>query len=50
MLEFLNEYSDAGLVPTLTDMKKSIDDFNGNKDPFDDVTMMGLKYFGKKQS
>ena len=49
MLEFLNEYSGADLVSTLTDMKEAIDKFNGNKDPFDDVTMMGLKYFGKKQ-
>ncbi len=47
MLDTLNEYSSIGLEKTLTDMKARIDKFNGNKDPFDDVTMMGLKYFGK---
>ena len=47
MIEFLNEYSGTGLIPTLTDMKERIDKFCGKNDPFDDVTMMGLKYFGK---
>ena len=46
MIDVLNDNIGNDLVTTLSVMKKEIDDFNGDKDPFDDVTMMGLKYFG----
>jgi serine phosphatase RsbU (regulator of sigma subunit) len=48
MLDTLNDDIGLDLVGTLTDMKNRIDKFNGDKDPFDDVTMMGLKYFGSE--
>ncbi len=46
MLEILNRDTDKDLVSMLADMKKEIDDFTGNMDPFDDVTMMALRYLG----
>ena len=48
MLEILNKTEGMDLITALTEMKKQIDDFTGAMDPFDDVTMMGLKYYGKK--
>ena len=47
MLEILNDYRSEGLVGLLTEMKKQIDEFTGEMDPFDDVTMMGIKYNGE---
>ncbi len=46
MLEILDRESDKDLITMLTNMKKEIDDFTGTMDPFDDVTMMALKYLG----
>lgn len=46
MLEVLNDHKEGDMVATLTDLKKEIDDFTGIMDPFDDVTMMGLRYNG----
>ena len=48
MLNILNSDTSVDLIGTLSEMKKEIDAFNGDKDPFDDVTMMGLKYYGSK--
>ena len=47
MLEILNSGKHANIVEMLTDMKKEIDRFTGEMDPFDDVTMMCMKYTKK---
>ena len=44
MLEILNSTADQDITDVLKGMKKQIDDFTGIMDPFDDVTMMCLKY------
>ena len=46
MLEILNRDTDKDLISMLKDMKQEIDDFTGKMDPFDDVTMMALRYLG----
>ena len=48
MLEILNDKTGDDLVTLLTDMKREIDDFTGEMDPFDDVTMMCINYTGTK--
>ena len=47
MLEILNSGKHANIVEMLTDMKNEIDKFTGEMDPFDDVTMMCMKYTKK---
>ena len=49
MLEILNKYRDESAKDILGRLKDKIDEFDGDSDPFDDVTMMCLKYFGKKK-
>ena len=46
MLEILNSHTDDDLATLLKEMKQQIDDFTGEMDPFDDVTMMCINYTG----
>ena len=48
MLEALNRNPDATAKEQLETVRKSIDDFVGEAPQFDDITMLGLNYFGKK--
>ena len=46
MLDSLNRNSSSGLKELLTAVKKDIDDFVGEAEQFDDVTMLCIDYFG----
>ena len=47
MLEALNKDKDAPAEQLLKNVKEAIDDFVGEAPQFDDITMLGFKYFGK---
>lgn len=46
MIEDLNKYTDAKIDELLINMKKEVDKFTGDAPQFDDITMLGLRYFG----
>ena len=46
MLDSLNRVKDKNVNEILPALKKDIDDFVGEASMFDDVTMLGFKYFG----
>ncbi|MCR5118658.1 MAG: PP2C family protein-serine/threonine phosphatase [Lachnospiraceae bacterium] len=46
MLQSLNRNKDADQKTILEEMKKDMDAFVGEADQFDDITMLGFKYFG----
>ena len=46
MLESLNRNKNADQKIILEEMKKDMDAFVGTADQFDDITMLGFKYFG----
>ena len=48
MLEALNKDPDASQEQILKTVKTSVDEFVGECDPFDDLTMLGFKYYGNK--
>ncbi|MBO6301902.1 MAG: PP2C family protein-serine/threonine phosphatase [Ruminiclostridium sp.] len=47
MLEVLNEDPESSSEDIIKRIRTAIDDFDAGSDPFDDVTIMCLKYFGK---
>ena len=47
MIAELNRNKELSPKELLTVMKKQVDDFTGEMDPFDDVTMLCVDYFGK---
>lgn len=47
MVEALNQNKDAKPQELLYEMKKAVDAFVGDAPQFDDITMMGLEFFGK---
>lgn len=47
MTDALNAEPDASPEKTLKNVKASVDSFAGKAPQFDDLTMMGFKYFGK---
>ena len=47
MLKKLNAVKDSPLSGILPALRKDIDDFAGSAEQFDDITMLGLTYFGK---
>ncbi|MBQ9419029.1 MAG: ATP-binding protein, partial [Synergistaceae bacterium] len=49
MLEALEKNSDLAVSEILVNMKKEVDDFTGDAPQFDDITMLGLKYYGSKK-
>ncbi|MBR4529135.1 MAG: serine/threonine-protein phosphatase [Lachnospiraceae bacterium] len=48
MLEALNADPEATPATLLKNVRESIDTFVGEADQFDDITMLGLKYFGRQ--
>ena len=48
MLEALNKVKDKDVKEILLFVKDEIDCFVGDEPSFDDITMLGFKYFGKK--
>ncbi len=46
MLHALNSNPDAAPDNLLENVKKSVDEFVGDAPQFDDLTMLGFKYFG----
>ncbi|MBQ7067860.1 MAG: SpoIIE family protein phosphatase, partial [Synergistaceae bacterium] len=46
MIEDLNKYTDSKIDELLINMKKEVDKFTGDAPQFDDITMLGLRYFG----
>ncbi len=46
MIKDLNKYTDAKIDELLINMKKEVDKFTGDAPQFDDITMLGLRYFG----
>ena len=46
MIEALNKNPDSNVVDLLKDMKSDVDSFTGDAPQFDDITMLGLQYFG----
>ena len=47
MIEVLDRNLESDACETINDMKKAIDDFAGNIDPFDDITMMSIIWNGQ---
>ena len=47
MIETLNKYKSKSTEELIKSLKSEIDTFRGEVDPFDDITMLGVKYFGK---
>ena len=47
MLDALNKNPNADPMTLLTNMKTSVDEFVGEASQFDDLTMLGLTYYGK---
>ncbi len=50
MLEALNSNPNATVKELLTSVKSSIDEFVGTAPQFDDITMLALNFFGKKEA
>jgi serine phosphatase RsbU (regulator of sigma subunit) len=48
-LSVLNKNKDVSMDRLLPRVKAEIDDFVGEADQFDDVTMLGFKYVGKQK-
>ena len=48
MLEVLNKNKDAQICDLLHEVKNAIDKFAGGAEQFDDITMLGLTYFGEE--
>ena len=49
MVETLNKLSKDDIKDILKNMKKDVDSFVGKAVQFDDLTMLGLEYYGKKK-
>ncbi len=49
MIEGLNGTVDMPVEDILKTMKKSVDDFTGDAPQFDDITMLSLKYYGRRE-
>lgn len=49
MLNALNRFKDAPMNGLLLAVKNDIDEFVGDADQFDDITMMGFKYLGPQR-
>ena len=50
MLEVLNEFRDAPMNGILLAVKSDIDEFVGNAKQFDDITMLGFRYYGPEDA
>ena len=50
LIAALNEAPDLTVYELLPKIKKRIDDFAGDAEQFDDITMLGLTYRGKGES
>ncbi|MBO4418852.1 MAG: SpoIIE family protein phosphatase [Oscillospiraceae bacterium] len=50
MLDALNEIPDAGPVQLLRQVRRRVDDFVGDAEQFDDLTMLCLEYHGSGRS
>lgn len=50
MLEALNRYPEARPEDLLSNVKKEVDLFTKNVPQFDDVTMLGIKYYGETEN
>ena len=48
MLESLNRCTSSGLQDLLRSLRSDIDRFVGNAPQFDDITMLGFRYFGNR--
>ena len=46
MVDVLNKYGEAPLQEMLLGVRHDIDDFVGEAPQFDDITMLGMRYFG----
>ncbi|MBR5090116.1 MAG: SpoIIE family protein phosphatase [Ruminiclostridium sp.] len=49
LLDVLNSNRSAGPEELLDSIKREVDAFNGDKDPFDDVTMMSVVWKGEQE-
>ena len=48
LLDVLNTLKDTSVTDTLPAIRKDIADYVGDADQFDDITMLGLTYFGQE--
>jgi len=48
MIDALNKNADAPIDEILADVKKDVDNFTGDAPQFDDITMLGLRYYGQE--
>lgn len=48
MIDALNKKADAPINEILAEVKKDVDNFTGDAPQFDDITMLGLRYFGQE--
>ena len=49
MCEALNTYKEASMEGLLRAVKYDLDDFVGDADQFDDITMIGFRYNGPQE-
>ena len=49
MIDALNSTEGMTAEEILRTLKKSVDDFTGEAPQFDDITMLSLKYYGKRE-
>ncbi len=50
LIKALNKDPDAAPKEMLANVKNSVDEFVGDAPQFDDITMLGLKYFGSEDN
>ena len=48
MIEALNKSADLSVDEILRNIKRDVDEFTGEAPQFDDITMLGLKYYGEE--
>ena len=48
MLSLLNGSKEADMETLLSSVRKGIDEFAAEPEAYDDITMIGFKYFGNK--
>ena len=46
MIDALNKNADLSVNEILANIKRDVDEFTGDAPQFDDITMLGIKYFG----
>ncbi|MBR0416500.1 MAG: SpoIIE family protein phosphatase [Firmicutes bacterium] len=49
MLDVINRYKDSDSEKILSSVRDAVDEYAGEADQFDDLTMLCFEYFGKAE-